>query len=100
MHYNDLINGGFELFGGVLLILNVRRILIDKAVAGVSWMPVFFFTSWGVWNLYYYPSLNQWFSFAGGCLIVVVNALWLALVFKYRRRFIPANSEVENGPIR
>ena len=85
---NDLTNGMFELIGGVLLLLNIRRILIDKAIMGVSWMPVLFFTSWGVWNLYYYPSLNQWCSFVGGLFIVIVNAIWLILVFKYYKRKI------------
>ena len=86
MQSNDLINGAFELLGGCLLMLNVRRITADKAISGVSWLPVFFFTAWGIWNLYYYPSLNQWFSFTGGCLIVVVNAIWLGLVLYYKRR--------------
>jgi len=81
---NDLINGSFELFGGILLLLNVRRIIIDKSVAGISWLPVCFFTLWGIWNLYYYPSLNQWFSFIGGLSIVIVNIVWLSLVFKYK----------------
>jgi len=84
VQHNDLINGCFELVGAALLTLNVRRLLIDKVVAGVSWLPVCFFTAWGMWNLYYYPSLDQWFSFAGGVLIVVVNTVWLVLVFKYR----------------
>lgn len=82
----DLINGTFEFVGGVLLIGNVIRLQRDKVVRGVSWIPVGFFTSWGAWNLYYYPWLGQWFSFAGGLLIVIVNSIWLTLVVKYRRK--------------
>lgn len=83
---NDLINGSFELFAGLLYIINVVRLVKDKEVKGVSWIPVSFFTLWGGWNLYYYPSLNQTFSFIGGICIFVVNAIWLLLVFYYRQK--------------
>lgn len=43
------------------------------------------FTLWGVWNIYYYPSLNQWCSFAGGLVIVAANALWVGLMLRYRK---------------
>lgn len=80
----DLINGLFELAGGLLLIKNVICLRRDKVVRGVSWIPVSFFTTWGAWNLYYYPWLGQWFSFAGGLLIVIVNCIWLSLVIRYQ----------------
>ncbi len=83
---NDLINGLFELSGALLLSLNVRRLLKDKQLKGVSWLPTLFFTSWGIWNLHYYPSLDQWFSFLGGCAIVSVNTIWLFLLFYYRQK--------------
>jgi len=83
---NDLINGSFELLGATLLAVNVVRIMQDKIIRGVSWLPVGFFTAWGFWNLHYYPSLDQWCSFVGGCCIVTMNLAWLILVFYYRRR--------------
>lgn len=79
----DIINGAFELFGGALTLLNVRQILRDRRIAGVHWLPTGFFTAWGLWNLYFYPSLGQWFSFAGGCVIVIVNLWWLFLIARY-----------------
>jgi len=44
-----------------------------------------FFTSWGMWNLFYYPHLGQWYSFAGGVFIVSVNTFWLGQIIYYRR---------------
>ena len=81
----DLFNGLFELVGGVLIWLHTKVLLKDKCVRGVSLLPFFFFTSWGFWNLYYYPSLDQWWSFYGGLFVVVANATWtvLALYYKY-----------------
>lgn len=84
LHIPDLINGGFEFFGGLVNWINVRQILRDKKVRGVSIIPTFFFTSWGFWNLYYYPSLDQWASFTGGLVIVCANAAWVALAWRYR----------------
>ena len=83
MMYNDLINGMFEFAGAGINLLNVRAILRDKKLQGVHWSPYAFFTSWGIWNLWYYPSLDQWFSFVGGAAIVIVNGTWLALALYY-----------------
>ena len=82
----DLINGSFEAFGGVLLCMNIVRILKDKKVSGVSLVPVSFFTLWGCWNLFYYPHLNQWASFMGGILVVLANTTWVLLAIYYKRR--------------
>ncbi|MEN6550066.1 MAG: hypothetical protein ABFE07_28825 [Armatimonadia bacterium] len=79
----DLINGLFELFGGVLLCLNIRRLYRDKTLKGVSWIPVAFFAAWGFWNLYFYPAVGCWLSFAGGTVVVTANSIWLAMVWWY-----------------
>lgn len=79
----DLINGLFEAFGGASIWLNVRRILKDKQVRGVSLVATAFFASWGWWNCYYYPSLGQWLSFWGGVVIVSANSVWIFLAVKY-----------------
>ncbi len=79
----DLVNGLFESIGGLMVWLNVKQIVKDKAVKGVHWLPTMFFTSWGYWNLYYYPHLNQWLSFLGGLVIVSGNTAWVAMMVKY-----------------
>lgn len=81
----DFTNGVFELVGGLLILNHCRAVLRDKAVAGVSIFSTAIFTSWGFWNLYYYPSLGQWWSFTGGLLIVGANCLWVYLMLKYRK---------------
>lgn len=81
----DVINGFFEFCGALALAVNVRKLYKDKMVKGVHWASTIFFTSWSAWNLFYYPSLHQWVSFAGGCCIVVANTTWLLLVVYYRK---------------
>lgn len=84
LHWPDAVNGLFELAGGFALWNNVGRIRKDKQVRGVNWQVTLFFTSWGFWNLFYYPSLDQWLSFAGGLNIVAANAVWLYFAWRYR----------------
>ena len=81
----DIINGTFEFIGAALIANNSRVLLRDKHVAGFHWTTTGFFTSWGLWNLFYYLNLDQWFSFAGGVAIVAANAVWLALTLYYLR---------------
>lgn len=78
----DAVNGSFEALGALLILLNVRRLRLDRRVAGVSFAPTAYFTIWGLWNLYYYPALDQWLSFAGGCAITMANAAWLVLAWR------------------
>jgi hypothetical protein len=76
----------FEAFGAICLTANVRAIRRDRSVRGVDWRVTTFFTMWGIWNLYYYPSLDQWWSFTGGLLVVTINTVWLFYAWRYRDR--------------
>jgi len=81
----DIINGMFELLGSGLTWMNVKRVYTDKGYAGIYLPAVSFFWAWGLWNLFYYPHLNQWFSFAGGCSLVLANTLWTGLMLYFGR---------------
>jgi len=98
--FADFINGAFELLGAVAIFGHVRRVLKDKAVAGVSILSVCFFASWGLWNLYYYPSLGQWASFWGGVFIVIGNACWIAgMVYYTRHPKEPTFTKPQDDPV-
>lgn len=82
----DNVNGLLELGGALLMFANVAAIRRDKELKGVVWYPMLFFTFWSLWNLYFYPSLDQWASFAGALLMAVANGLWLGHVWYYQKR--------------
>ena len=86
MQWPDIVNGMYELCGAPFILLSFFTLLRDKKVKGVSWLHVAFFTTWGLWNLFYYPQLGQWFSFAGGIAIVIANAMWLGTMIYYLRK--------------
>lgn len=86
MTLQDVVNGAFELLGGVMNGINVLQLYRHKRVMGVHWAPTTLFTLWGFWNLYYYPHLAQWMSFVGGCGIVASNFAWVCMALYYARR--------------
>jgi hypothetical protein len=69
-----------------MLWKNVHQLHKDKEVKGVHWGPTMFFFLWGLWNLFYYPHLGQWWSFAGGVSIVTANGVWVYQMLKYREK--------------
>ncbi len=88
----DIINGLFEFLGALLIANNSRVLLRDKHVAGFHWSTVSFFMVWGLWNIFYYPNLDQWVSFAGGIAVVWANMVWLALTLYYIQKTRRLNS--------
>lgn len=81
----DLINAAFEFLGGALICVNIKILYNAKMARGVHWGPTGFFAAWGFWNLFYYPHLDQWWSFAGGLFIVCANTVWVLQMLYYRK---------------
>ena len=86
MSWADLTNAAFECGGAFAVALNCLALYRSRRVEGVSYVAMGFFTSWGVWNLYFYPSLEQWASFFAGIGLVTFNLLWLAMAWHFHRQ--------------
>lgn len=75
-----MINGSFELVGALLTFYNCSVLLKDRKVAGINpWVTVYF-AGWALWNCFWYPSLNQPYSFYGGIAITVANMTWILIL--------------------
>lgn len=81
----DALNAIFELGGACLLWYDVIVVYRHKQIRGVWWPARAWFLAWGVWNLLYYPSLDQWLSFTAGLFIVAANLVWCVLAHRYRK---------------
>lgn len=81
---NDIINALFEMAGAFFVCFNVAAMYRDKTLKGASVLPCLFFTSWGVWNLFFYPSLDQYWSGVAAVFLTAANAVWLVQVWYYR----------------
>lgn len=85
MNVPDLVNGLFEGVGSIAVWRCVMATMKDKSVRGVRALPILFFAAWGYWNMYYYPHLGQYLSFAGGVSITLGNTVWGSLLLRYRK---------------
>lgn len=83
----DIINGLIEIAGAGFTWRNAWQLWKDREVRGVYFPTSLFFTVWGTWNLYYYPSLAQWFSFYAGILLVTGNVAWVAMAVYLKQAF-------------
>ena len=82
----DFANAFFEA-GGSIFILNHARVLYNqKLVRGMSLLSVFFFSCWGVFNIFYYSHLNQQFSWYAGIAVLVANTIYLSMIIYYKRK--------------
>jgi len=84
--YTDLINGIFEVCGGVFVIPSIIKISKEKRVNGINWITTLFFTCWGIWNLFFYPFHGLTISFYGGVFLVLANGIWLVLLIYYQHK--------------
>lgn len=82
----DQINALFEFCGAVFILNHCRVLFKAKQVAGVSLLSTAFFFLWGVWNVFYYPHLDQWYSFYAGLCITAANTLWIVMLVHYSRK--------------
>ena len=82
----DLINALFEVGGFLVICLSAYKCYENKSADGIHWALTSFFFIWGIWNLYFYPAVGQMLSFYAGCLIVLANMVYTALIIKYSRR--------------
>ncbi len=79
----DIVNAVSELGGALTLLLNVRRLLRDRKVAGVSLLPTVWFTAWGLFNTIFYWQLGLFFSWSAGVAVVLVNTTWIVLALRF-----------------
>ena len=86
----DLTNAIFEVCGGLLIWLNVKALYKSKEVKGVDWRVSAFFFVWGIWNIYFYPSLDQWLSFWAGIWLAIANLIWVVMAIYYTKKTLEA----------
>jgi hypothetical protein len=82
----DKINAVAEVIACIVLLPSIMRAWRLKVVQGVHWLTPAFFWSYGIWNLFYYHSLEQWWSGMAAILLATQNTVWLLMVILYTPR--------------
>lgn len=81
----DATVGVLNFVGGLFVLLSVRRVLIDRRVAGVSVSAAAFYVFWSSAMLVLFWSVSCWWSFLGGAFVMVANAAYLILLLRFSR---------------
>lgn len=81
---SDLFNGVMEFIASLFIFHSCYCLYRDKKVHGISVPSIVFFTSWSIWNVYYYYQLNQPYSFYLSLLIPFFNIIWISLFIYYK----------------
>lgn len=82
----DFIMGLIQLVSAGFMGISVWQLYKAKLVRGISAITVSFWVAWGFWDLYYFPSLGQWWAFAGAVAVTLINMLYVYLIVTYNRR--------------
>jgi hypothetical protein len=92
---SDMTMGLIQVAGAGFLGVSVLQLFRRKYVGGVSAVTVSFWVAWGLWDLYYWPSLGQWWAFGGAVVVTMMNMLYVGLIvlYNYReRRLVHGNA--------
>lgn len=84
----DIITSMFQFGAALFLLDNIRAILRDKDLKGVSIGMIVFFTLWGYWGIFMFYSLAQPLSMWTNVGIAAAYTVWLgmAIVYKFKAR--------------
>lgn len=84
MNIPDIINASFEGLASLFILNHARVLWQTRQADGVSLLSTAFFGVWGFWNVYYYPHLEQMFSFYAGLAIMAANLFWMYSIWVIR----------------
>ncbi|XAI95940.1 hypothetical protein [Microcystis phage Mwe-JY26] len=82
----DIINAGFQLLAAFLIAMHCRAVWKARDVAGVSIFATFCFALWGVWNVYYFATLGQVWSYYAAYACAAAHAAYMSLLLTFRRK--------------
>lgn len=76
----DVINGLFLFVGALVICLSIKKLYIQGQVRGIDWRHPAFFNFWGMYQLFFYANLEQWFSFAAAITTVLAGTTYLLMI--------------------
>jgi hypothetical protein len=86
MQYVDVITSLFQFGAVVFLLDNIRAIIRDKDLKGVSILMIVFFTVWGYWGIFMFYVLQQPLSMWTNIGIAVAYTIWFLLAVFYKSK--------------
>jgi hypothetical protein len=81
----DLVTSLFQIGAVIFLLDNIRTLLKDRQLKGVSIGMISFFTLWGYWGIYMFHMLKQPFSMWTNVAIAAAYTVWLLLALYFKK---------------
>lgn len=89
----DVINGLFLFVGALVICLSIKKLYIQGQVRGIDWRHPAFFNFWGIYQLFFYENLEQWFSLGAAITTVLAGSVYLCMIlywtYKERQGYVP-----------
>ena len=79
----DKVNAGFEIAAALFIIYNCFILHHDKLVRGISPYSYVLFTAWSIWNMFFYPIVEQTFSFYAATLMAIAQLVYTCMLAYY-----------------
>jgi len=79
----DQMNAAFELGGAFLRTLDCVKLFQAKRFMGGHLGTALYFLLWGVFNVFFYPSLHQEWSFWAAIALMTINGVWFVMAVHY-----------------
>jgi hypothetical protein len=80
----DIANSMLELVSVFVMCLNVRRLIIDKQLKGISIWSSFYGYAWALWYNYFCFASGQLYSATAGCVFSAVQTVWVIILLYYK----------------
>jgi hypothetical protein len=80
----DQINSIFPFVGCFVILLNIRKLYLDKEVKGIHWFPPLFFYCGQAWGVYFLYTLDQWYSLIAGFIFLMFSLLWYSMMIYFK----------------
>jgi hypothetical protein len=84
----DHLNAGFEMIGAAFRVYDCVKLYRAKHFVGGSILTVVFFFTWGLFNTFFYPSLNQSWSFVAAIFLTAANGVWILMALFYEKQML------------
>lgn len=82
----DTTNCLFECIGTIFAWMNAWYLFKDREIKGMYWPSSFYVAGFGIWSLYYYHNLSQWYSLSIAVIHVLGTLTWLILALFFHNK--------------
>lgn len=82
--YLDQVTFAFAMCWSIFAVANIRIVLREKSVKGVTPYTMVFVVAWKLWSVFLLWKLDQTLAASGYAFLALFDLTYLTLLFRYR----------------